>query len=63
MSQRIFGFGMSGTGIVSFLVLAGLFLNVTQINAAAGQVAIWGGVGIGILFGLLGTVGIFRKYV
>ena len=63
MTQSIFGLGMGGTGIVAVLVIAGIFLNGSQINATAGQVAIWGGVVIGLIFGGLGVVGILSRYV
>jgi hypothetical protein len=63
MTQRIFGLGIGGTGIVAVLIIAGIFLNGSQINVSAGQVAIWGGVAIGLIFGALGVVGIVSRYV
>ena len=42
MTQSIFGLGMGGTGIVTVLIIAGIFLNGSNINAAAGTLAIWG---------------------
>jgi len=63
MTQRIFGLGMGGTGIVAVLIIAGILLNGSQVNAAAGQIAIWGGVAIGLVFGALGVVGIVSRYV
>jgi len=54
---------MGGTGIVAVLIIAGIFLNGSHVNAAAGQIAIWGGVAIGLVFGALGVVGIVSRYV
>jgi len=63
MTQSIFGLGIGGTGIVTVLIIAGIFLNGLQINAAAGQLAIWGGIGIGLLFGAFGVLGIASRYI
>ena len=63
MSQRIFGLGIGGSGIVAVLIIAGIFLNGTQANAAAGQTAIWGGVIIGLIFGGLGILGIISRHI
>ena len=63
MAQSIFGLGMGGTGIVAVLIIAGILLNSSQINAAAGQLAIWGGVFIGLVLGGLGILGVISKYV
>lgn len=63
MTQKIFGLGMGGTGIVAVLIVAGILLNGSNINASAGQLAIWGGVFIGLVFGALGVLGIVSRYV
>ena len=63
MTQKIFGQGMGGTGIVAVLIIAGIFLNGSQINASAGQLAIWGGVAIGLILGALGIFGIVSRYI
>ncbi|WFN35239.1 hypothetical protein L1S32_03715 [Methanogenium sp. S4BF] len=63
MTQSIFGLGMGGTGIVTVLIIAGILLCATNVNAAAGQLAIWGGIGIGLIFGGLGVIGIVSRYV
>lgn len=62
MTQSISGFGLSGTGIVAVLIIAGILLIGSNMNAIAGQLAIWGGVGIGLLFGVLGVFGILNRY-
>lgn len=63
MTQSIFGQGIGGTGIVAVLIIAGIFLSGSHINAVAGQIAIWGGVAIGLIFGALGVIGILGRYV
>ena len=55
---KILGITMSGSGIVAVLVILGIFLVVLRINPEAGNMAIWGGILIGILFGVLGIFGI-----
>ncbi|GAB7015891.1 hypothetical protein [Methanogenium cariaci] len=62
MTQKIFGLGMKGVGIVPVLIIAGIILSATDVNATAGQLAIWGGVGIGLIFGGLGVIGIVSRY-
>jgi len=63
MGQSIFGLGLGGSGIVAVLIIAGIFLNGLKVNEIAGQLAIWGGVGIGLLLGILGVFGVLSKYV
>lgn len=63
MTQSIFGLGMGGTGIVAVLIIAGIILNGSNISAVAGQLAIWGGVVIGLVFGALGALGILSRYI
>lgn len=63
MGQNIFGLGMGGSGIVAVLIIAGIFLTGMNVNEIAGQVAIWGGVGIGIFLGVLGIFGVLSRYV
>ena len=63
MTQSIFGFRMGGTGIVPVLVIAGIFLITTNVNAIAGQIAIWGGICIGLALGGLGVIGILCRYI
>ena len=62
MAQSIFGGGMGAKGIVGVLIIAGILLTASGVNAAAGQIAIWGGVGIGLFLGALGVVGIASRY-
>jgi hypothetical protein len=63
MTQSIFGGGMGGRGIVPVLVIIGIFLIGSGANAIAGQLAIWGGVLIGICLGVLGVFGVVSRYI
>jgi len=62
LAQRIAGMGFSASGIVGVLVLAGIFLSVTDVSQIVGQIAIGGGVFIGIASGILGVVGVVSRY-
>lgn len=59
--QKIFGFAIGGSGIVAVLIIAGIFLQSFNIEQAAGTLAIWAGVLIGIVLGVLGIVGILKR--
>ena len=61
MVQKIFGIGIGTTGIVGTLIIAGILLQVFKVSPNAGQIAISGGVGIGIILGLLGIFGVAKK--
>jgi hypothetical protein len=63
MTPSIFGGGLGGRGIVPVLVIIGIFLIGSGINAIAGQIAIWGGVAIGICLGVLGVFGVASRYI
>lgn len=63
MTPSIFGGGLGGRGIVSVLVIIGILLIGSGINAIAGQLAIWGGVAIGICLGVLGVIGVASRYI
>jgi len=63
MTPSIFGGGFGGRGIVPVLVIIGIFLIGSGINAIAGQIAIWGGVAIGICLGVLGVFGVASRYI
>jgi hypothetical protein len=54
---------MSGTGIVPVLIIAGIILIGSNVNAIAGQLAIWGGVGIGLALGALAVIGVLSRYI
>ncbi len=56
--QKIFGLGIGGIGIVAVLIIAGIFLKVFNSNQLAGDTAIWSGVGIGTILGILGIIGV-----
>lgn len=58
MSQKIFGLGLGGTGIVAVLIVGGILISKLTTNQAAGNLAIYGGIGIGGLLGILGVIGI-----
>jgi len=63
MVQKIFGVGMGATGIVGTLVIAGILLKATNLSVEWGELAIFGGVGIGLVLGLLGTLAVIKKVV
>jgi hypothetical protein len=61
MVQKIFGIGIGATGIVGTLIIAGILLNVFKVAPSAGNLAINGGIGIGIILGLLGIFGVAKR--
>lgn len=63
MVQRILGLGLGGTGIVAVLIIGGIFLNKLDVSQEAGNVAISGGVIIGIVLGVLGIIGILKRLI
>jgi hypothetical protein len=63
MTQKIFGLGLAGVGIVPVLVIAGIILNVLNIETALASLAIVGGLGIGLLLGLLGVLAVAKRVV
>lgn len=56
MAQKIWALG--GSGIVSVLIIAGIFLFAFGINQEASNTAIWAGIIIGIILGGLGILGV-----
>ncbi|WP_292517571.1 hypothetical protein [Methanoculleus sp.] len=62
LAQRIAGMGFSASGIVGVLILAGIFLSVTDVSRIVGQIAIGSGVVIGVALGILGVVGVASRY-
>lgn len=62
LAQGISGMGFSASGIVGVLILAGIFLSVTNVSQMVGQIAIGSGVIIGIALGILGIVGVASRY-
>jgi hypothetical protein len=63
MVQSIFGLGLKGTGIIAVLIVAGIILKITNTSAGTGDLAISGGVIIGLLLGLLGVVAVVKRVV
>lgn len=63
MVQKIFGLGIAGTGIVGVLVVAGILLNVLNIQVGLANLAIAAGLGIGVLLGLLGVFAVARRVI
>lgn len=61
MAQNIFGLGLGGSGIVPVLVIVGVILIALNVNALLGQIAIGGGIVIGIIYGILGIFGILGR--
>ena len=58
MTQKIFGLGIGGTGIVAVLIIAGIILYSSGANSGAANAAVWGGIYIGIALGILGIIGV-----
>ncbi len=56
MAQKIWALG--GSGIVAVLIIAGIFLYAFGGNSNASNTAIWAGVIIGIILGVLGIIGV-----
>jgi hypothetical protein len=68
MTQKILatllgGLTVSGTGIVTVLVVLGLILKMTNADASIGAIAIGGGILIGLALGALGIVGVLITLV
>ena len=63
MVQKIFGLAIGGSGIVAVLIIAGIFLKTFEVEQGAGSLAIWAGVIIGIILGMLGIVGILKRLI
>ncbi|MFA7085005.1 MAG: hypothetical protein WC141_10820 [Arcobacteraceae bacterium] len=54
--------GLSASGIVGVLIVAGIFVSATGVSQTAGQIAMWGGVIIGLALGIFGVVGVASRY-
>jgi hypothetical protein len=63
MVQKIFGLGLGGTGIVAVLIIAGIILKASNVGSNMGSLAIFGGVMIGIILGVLGIVVVLKKLI
>lgn len=63
MVQKIFGLGLGGTGIVAVLIIAGIVLNLSNVSPSAGELAIGGGILIGLILGALGIFGVIKRLV
>lgn len=59
--QKIAIGAISGTGIVAVLIIAGMGLE--GFKMPFGELAIGAGVLIGIVFGILGIIGILSRYL
>lgn len=61
MAQKIkaFGFGGSGTGVI--LIIAGIFLDVYNVEPTLAKIALFSGVFLLVALGVLGFVGAGRK--
>ena len=49
---------MGGTGIVAVLIVAGIILKATNTSPSLGDLAIWAGIMIGIILGILGIISV-----
>jgi hypothetical protein len=63
MAQKLWAGALGGTGIVAVLFIIGIVLSSTKINIQLGDLALKAAVGIGIIFGLLGIVGILKRLI
>ena len=63
MVQKIFGLGLGATGIVGTLIVAGIILKATNLSAGTGDFAIFSGIGIGVVLGLLGIFAVAKRVV
>ena len=63
MVQKIFGIGLGATGIVGTLIVAGILLHAFNISPNIGNLAIAGGIGIGVILGLLGIFGVAKRLI
>ena len=61
MTQKLAFGAISGTGIVSTLIIAGIALKLLNISTNTAEIAISGGIGIGLILGLLGIAGILTE--
>lgn len=52
---------LKGSGVVATLIVAGIGLTLYEPLAAAGKVALFAGIAIGILYGVLGGIGIAKR--
>lgn len=61
MVQSILFSGIGAKGIVSTLIVAGIILPVFNIAPDIANIAINGGVSIGLVLGLLGVLGVAKR--
>ena len=61
MVQIIKGLGLTGSGIVGTLVVAGILLIMLNVSSFWGEVAIGGGVIIAVLLGFLGVLAVIGR--
>ena len=63
MTQKIFGMTIGATGIVGTLIVAGVILIATKASAPMGSLAIFAGVMIGIILGILGVIAVAKRVI
>jgi len=63
MAQWLKALGVKGGGIIAVLFVIGFTLRITNLNEELGNLALWAAVIIGIIYALLGVVGIILKYL
>ena len=61
MTQKMYFAGLGGSGIVGTLIIAGIALKILQVSEGIGNLAIGGGVTIGIVLGLLGAASVAMR--
>ncbi len=60
MVQKIFGLGLEATGTAAILIVGGIL--VTQFASdELGKFAIFGGIVLALVFGVLGIIGILKR--
>lgn len=61
MAQRITTPNFGASGIVGTLVILGILLETLGVSSELGALAMTAGIYIGIIYGLLGAVGVVKK--
>jgi hypothetical protein len=60
MVQKIFGLGLGATGTAGILIVGGIL--VSQFTSESlGELAIFGGIALALVFGGLGAIGILKR--
>jgi uncharacterized membrane protein len=61
--QKLVFAGISGSGIVAVLLIAGVLLKGTGLDVGLGTTALGASIAIGTMLGLLGVIGVIKRVV